>query len=516
MVTTRSVSKKNNTEKKNISSVQKPKPPPKNEEKIDEDNIFDDELYENEYPIPNYFNSNQKLKKLHQKIVDRIEKDNPTLENIIRSKIRLKRKKEMLEWFYIYKYSFPNSEDRVMLKIDLNERLDRYKREYVDFQQNKDLFMQLESSEKSMNSIDTIRKQLFSKKLDDYNRVILFRKFYELQSREYHDEEYYKLFYWMKSALELPFLYTKPIEYDEIGKLLYDFREKLDKELYGMKPIKEQIMLYIHNKIRFPTSNSQPLGLLGPPGVGKTSIALLISRILNIPFHQICLGGVSHGDFLKGHDSTYVGSKPGAIATALMKLNSRSGIILLDEFEKVSENKDVVNSLLHITDLTQNHQFQDNFFGEIHIDLSTIWYICSMNEKPMDKALQDRIFYIDVPGYSFQDKIQIVKNYLLPKSLKNFELPESVISFQEEDISYFIRTCSENEQGIRLLKQGIQTMISKIVFLHNCDCVSNVSFDLPSRYKPVHYPFRIDRTVIDCLLKDFKKKIPSAIMNLYI
>ena len=192
------------------------------------------------------------------------------MENIIRSKIRLKRKKEMLEWFYIYKYSFPNSEDRVMLKIDLNERLDRYKKEYIDFQQNKDLFIQLESSEKSMNSIDTIRKQLFSKKLDEYNRVILFRKFYELQSREYHDEEYYKLFYWMKNALELPFLYTKPIEYDEIGKLLYDFREKLDKELYGMKPIKEQIMLYIHNKIRFPSSNSQPLGLLGPPGVGKS------------------------------------------------------------------------------------------------------------------------------------------------------------------------------------------------------------------------------------------------------
>ena len=139
-----------------------------------------------------------------------------------------------------------------------------------------------------------------------------------------------------------------------------------------------------------------------------------------------------------------------------------------------------------------------------------------MNEKPTDKALEDRIFYIDVPGYSFQDKIEIVKNYLLPKCLKNFELPESVISFQEEDISYFIRVCSENEQGIRLLKQAIQSMISKIVFLHSCDCVSNISFELPSRYKPVKYPFLIDRTVIDCLLKDFKKRIPSSIMNLYI
>ena len=161
---------------------------------------------------------------------------------------------------------------------------------------------------------------------------------------------------------------------------------------------------------------------------------LCLSTILKIPSEQISLGGITHADFIKGHDFTFVGSKPGQIASSLINLKCKNGILFMDEFEKISDNKDVVNSLLHITDTSQNKNFHDNFFGEIAIDLSNIWFICSMNDKPVDKALSDRIFYIKIDGYSKKEKIEIVKSYLLPRSLKNIGLNDTDVSMNEDII----------------------------------------------------------------------------------
>ena len=161
----------------------------------------------------------------------------------------------------------------------------------------------------------------------------------------------------VQKALELPYNKIVKIKSDDTTKLLQHIRSSLDKELFGMEKVKEQILLYVHNKLMFPSTQSQCLGLIGPPGVGKTSIALCLSTILNIPFEQISLGGITHADFIKGHDFTFVGSKPGQIASSLINLKCKNGILFMDEFEKISDNKDVVNSMLHITDTSQNKNF---------------------------------------------------------------------------------------------------------------------------------------------------------------
>ena len=522
---TRSSVKKDEKKKRVTKERKEQKPPPPIDEPDEEEDISDkesgideeeEELFENDYSLPHYIKNNDLLNGKCEKIISALKDDEPTLEKILTAKIRFKRQKELFQWFFIYRYSFPNSEDRLILKEDINERLKRYKNEYKDFIKNKREFLEMEKIEEQEKDIFTLKRKLFAIETTEENRRLLFQKFHELESREYHDEEYYKLYYWFKKALELPYNKIVEIKSDDTTRLLQHIRSSLDRELFGMEKVKEQILLYVHNKLMFPSTQSQCLGLIGPPGVGKTSIALCLSSILKIPFEQISLGGITHADFIKGHDFTFVGSKPGQIASSLINLKCKNGILFMDEFEKISDNKDVVNSLLHITDTSQNKNFHDNFFGEIAIDLSNIWFICSMNDKPMDKALSDRIFYIKIDGYSKKEKIEIVKSYLLPRSLKNIGLKDTDVSMNENIISTIIEKIASKEEGIRLLKQGIQSIISKISFLVNNQKHLKMSFSLPDSYYPINYPVEIDNKMIELLLKEFEKERNHSIDYLYV
>lgn len=523
MVQTRSSCRKKEEKKKKITKEAQERKnqtsdPPEEIDEFDENGSFIEsefDLYSQEYEIPPSILENPDLKTKSDKIIESLKNDEPSLEKILQLKIRNKRKKELFEWFFIYRYSYPNSEDRILLKKDINTRIDHYKKEFLQFKANKNDFIEMEKLKKDEDNIFFWKKKLLSLQTTEHNKKILFQKCNELDSREYYDEEYYKLLSWFRKSLQLPFDNMISIQHENTTNLLITMKNLLDKELFGMDKVKEQILLYTHNRLLYPSTQSQCLGLIGPPGVGKTSIALCLSKIFQIPFEQIPLGGVSHADFLKGHDYTFVGSKPGSIANSLINMGCKNGIIFFDEFEKVSENKDVVHTLLHITDTSQNFQFKDNFFSELTIDLSQIWFICSMNEKPIDKALADRIFYIEIDGYSFQDKKQIIQNYLLPNALKNIGLNENDIFFHPSSIESLIHKISDDEKGIRQLKQAIQTIISKVAFLFQNQESIPVSFSLPKENYPISYPFQIKPSMISLFLSDFKPK-NNHLLNLYI
>ena len=539
MVATRSSSssvkkddkKKKITKEKKERKEQKPLPPSNDDSLIDkepeddnnleeeeEDDELDDEedLFENDYELPKEIEENNLLSNKTKTIIESLKKDEPSLEKILSAKIRFKRRKELFEWYYIYRYSFPNSEDRILLKNDINDRLKQYEKEYIEFKKNKDIFLKMEKMKKEEEDIYYWKRKLLNINTTDENHKILFQKCNELENREYHDEEYYKLLFWFRKALTLPFNNMISIQTENASNLLKTMKERMDNELYGMEKVKEQILLYVHNKLLFPSTQSQCLGLIGPPGVGKTSIALCLSDILKIPFEQISLGGVTHADFIKGHDFTFVGSKPGVIANSMIRMKCKNGILFLDEFEKISENKDVVNSLLHITDTTQNSCFKDNFFGEIGIDLSKVWFICSMNEKPLDKALSDRIFYIKVDGYSQKDKIEIIKTYLLPRALENIGLKKNDISIENDVIERLIQKIGNNEEGIRLLKQSIASIISKIAFLVNNQELIQTSFSLTKEYYPLQYPIQLDFKMLNIFVKEFEKERNINLDYLYV
>jgi ATP-dependent Lon protease len=279
-------------------------------------------------------------------------------------------------------------------------------------------------------------------------------------------------------------------------------KQIFDEELYGMEKVKEQLLLFIHGKLVNPDIKGCCLGLVGEPGVGKTSIARCLAKVMDFPFEQITFGGVNSADFIRGFDYTYVGSRPGEIVRCLNRMQYKNGILFFDEYEKISQNKDITACLLHITDFTQNNTFRDNYLHDLTIDLSSLWFIYSMNTLPQDEALKDRIFVIKVDGYKEEERIRIMCDYLLPKHLKNLNLEKTDIQIADEMAKYFIRKICPNEKGIRTMEKHLKDLLSKISFLVTNQEILKCSFSLPTKYYPLHFPVKITQDMMDILLKD--------------
>ena len=294
---------------------------------------------------------------------------------------------------------------------------------------------------------------------------------------------------------------------------LKNVTNSLNTELYGMKYVKEQLLLFLNSKLTNPNMKGCSLALVGPPGVGKTTIARHLAEVMKWPFEQISFGGAGSSDFLKGHDYTYVGSRPGEIVRCLSRMKYKNGILFLDEYEKVSENKDIASSLLHITDFQQNHEFQDNYLSDIKIDLSQLWFIYSMNELPKDTALRDRLFVINVPAYSHEDKANILTNFVIPKTLRNINLQSNDVYVDEKSARYIVNAISPDESGIRSIEQHTKDIVNKINFIiMNQDSDGNLpeefnfmSFDTKNMNK-LSYPVELTIDLFDRLFKSIKTK----------
>ena len=467
----------------------------------EEEEESDDDIFErDEYDIPTCISNNSLMKQEFNNIKKYIEDCEPKLDDILQIKCDKKEKRELFELFYIYKYLPGNSDERYEMKKFLEEKIKNMKQNEDLFDKHSELieFLNKKTDNSELNEIKT---KILDLEANNDVKTILYRRFKELENSEIQDEDYYKNKQWINNSLKLP--YNKYLNFDinNITTTLCNIKDKLDTELYGMNDVKEQILLFINNKFHNPTMKGCSLGLIGPPGVGKTSIAMCLSSILSVPFEQISLGGMIHADTMKGHDSTYVGSKPGLITQALMRMEYKNGILFFDEFDKIDDNKEIVSTLLHVTDFQQNHKFHDNYFDEIDIDLSSLWFIYSMNSKPTNPALADRVFYVKVDGYNLKEKVKIIMDYTLPKILKNLGINNNDIYISEQNAQYLIQKVSNEEKGIRTLNQKMNELISKIIFLKSNENKLNTSFKLPNKYFPLKFPINIDETIIDNLLK---------------
>ena len=480
----------------------------------DDDNIEeeeeeeeDEDFFENDFTLPGSVQSNSKLAEKANKLIEKIQNESPTLEKILNTKMSNKNKMELFELYYIYRYTEPNSDERFALKTEMNTKMKEYVKLHQQKMKYKDKILMLEKKLSNNDELFQLKSSILELDCDEDAREYLYSKYLILEKSEMKDEEYIKIKLILKEALQLPYKKCVDIPKNFSTKsALENIKKVFDDELYGMDNVKEQLMIFFHNKFCNPSSKGCCLGLIGPAGVGKTTIAHCLAKIMNLPFEQIPLGGLSGGESMKGHDSTYIGSRPGQITKALMKLKHKNGIIFFDEFDKIDGNIDLVNSMLHITDFAQNHQFRDNFFGELNIDLSSLWFIASMNEKPQNEILSDRIFFISVDGYNMKDKQKILKNYLIPKIVKQSKRNLEDFIFSDEIISYFI-TSQDKEQnrGIRLLESKLNDFINKILFLYTTQREIPVSFNLPKSYFPLNFPIKVEKDMIDILLKDQQK-----------
>jgi DNA replicative helicase MCM subunit Mcm2 (Cdc46/Mcm family) len=251
----------------------------------------------------------------------------------------------------------------------------------------------------------------------------------------------------------------------------------------------------------------------------NTAIAKSLSECLNIPFAQLSFGGVNNPEFLMGHEYTYIGSRPGEISRCLIRMGAKNGIIFLDEFDKATDKKDIMSSLLHITDFSQNNEFRDNYFPELTQDLNKIWFIYSMNELPSDPAMLDRLEVIKVDEYTMNDRILISKNYLFPKYISELchDIGNNII-ITDCGIKKVVDYSSGglDKKGVRDLERYINVIIEKVYFyLSNKDIDFNYEWFKKTESCYKDGKVIINEDLVTKILEDLRRSSDSNFLSMY-
>ena len=239
--------------------------------------------------------------------------------------------------------------------------------------------------------------------------------------------------------------------------------EILETDHYGLKEVKERILEYLAVQKRVKKLKGPILCLVGPPGVGKTSLGESIARATNRKFVRMALGGVRDEAEIRGHRKTYIGSLPGKLVQKLSKVGVKNPLFLLDEIDKMGmDNRgDPASALLEVLDPEQNHSFNDHYL-EVDYDLSEVMFVCTSNSMNIPEALLDRMEVIRLPGYTEEEKISIAERYLIPKQKKNNGVKDEELTFTTEPISDLVRYYTR-EAGVRGLEREIAKICRKVV-----------------------------------------------------
>ena len=256
------------------------------------------------------------------------------------------------------------------------------------------------------------------------------------------------------------------VPWSKKSKIKHDLKRAsdiLNKDHYGLVEVKERILEFLAVQKRVRKLKGPVLCLVGPPGVGKTSLGESIARATNRKFVRMSLGGVRDEAEIRGHRRTYIGSMPGRILQKLSKSGVKNPLFLLDEIDKMGMDfrGDPASALLEVLDPEQNHTFNDHYL-EVDFDLSDIMFVCTANTMNIPSALLDRMEIIRLPGYTEDEKVNIADKYLVSKQMKNNGLREGELSIPKNSIKDIIRYFTR-EAGVRSLEREIAKICRKVV-----------------------------------------------------
>jgi ATP-dependent Lon protease len=339
---------------------------------------------------------------------------------------------------------------------------------------------------------EPLRFKFLSLKTSIQNKIAILRKYEEFMRLSPNSSEYSKLGKWITSISQLPLGVYKEINEDKnIQNFLKNIQKNLDKVIYGHTETKEQIIRILAQLISNPDAKGYVIGIQGSMGVGKTKfIKDGIAKVIGFPLAFIALGGCSDSNYLKGHSYTYEGSTYGKIVEQLIKTKVMNPIFFFDELDKVSSDRygdEIINTLIHITDGTQNEKFCDKYFDELDLDLSKSLFFFTFNDiNKVNPILRDRMIIINIDKYSREDKLKLTKHSLLEVIYKSYNFKENDVEISDEMIYYIIDKTTE-EDGVRNLQRNINNIYSYI----------NMNRYLIINGKIIKFPFKIEKDYID-------------------
>lgn len=367
----------------------------------------------------------------------------------------LKKRIEKLIFYVKQEIEVAKIEKRIGTKV--KKKLDKGQREYYLREQMKVIQEELGEEDDNKKAIIEFEKVINEKKLPNQVKEKAQYEISKLKASSPYSQDGGVTRTYLENLLDMPWG-----EFTEDTLNIKDARKVLDKDHYGLKDVKDRILEYlavkqISNSLRGPI-----LCLVGPPGVGKTSIAKSVATSLNRKFVRMSLGGVRDEADIRGHRRTYVGAIPGRIVTGLKEAKSMNPVFLLDEIDKLGMDfkGNPADALLEVFDNEQNKTFRDHYL-EVDVDLSEVMFITTANSLDgIPRPLLDRMELIEVSGYTYEEKFRIAKKYLVPKVLKEHGVDNKIITISDSALKLIIDSYTR-ESGVRNLQRQIANVIRK-------------------------------------------------------
>jgi len=395
----------------------------------------------------------------------------------------------------------------------------KYFKKHLSNEQQVSVLGELEELNKIMLVEKPYRLTLLESKIPKQYKAIALKRIQNLRYMDPGAGEYYKVKNWVDTFMTIPFGVNKtlPITMEVGVERCHDFMESakdlLDSAVYGLNDAKMQIMQMVGQWISNPQAMGSAIAIKGPPGTGKTTLVKDgISQILGRDFAFIALGGATDSSFLEGHSYTYEGSTWGKIVDILIRCKSMNPVIFFDELDKLSDTpkgEEIAGILTHLTDTSQNSQFHDKYFSEIHFDLSKCLFIFSYNdETKVNPILLDRMYRIHTNGYTKKDKTQIAQKYLIPKIQTEVAFKPDQIIIPDETIDYIVEHHTQKEDGVRNLKRCLEIIYTKLN-LYRLMKPGTKLFDKDATTIEVSFPFTVTNRVVDIMIKKSESTYPT-------
>jgi len=384
---------------------------------------------------------------------------------------------------------------------------------------------------KEINSFTNIDKpyrlSILESNIPPKFKAVVLQKLKVLRTMEPGDSEYFKLKNWVDGFMRVPFGIYKHLNVnlndgmEACSNFIENAKNILDNCAYGLNDAKLQILQMVGQWIANPSAMGTAIAIKGPMGTGKTTLVKEgISKILGREFAFIALGGAGDSSFLEGHSYTYEGSSWGKIIQIIMDARCMNPVIYFDELDKISDTprgEEIVNILIHLTDVTQNDEYHDKYFSEVSFRLSQCLFIFSYNdEAKVNPILKDRMYRINTKGYDAKDKVIIARKHLLPKIREQVNFKEEDIVIPDETLQYIIsnEAMCKGEQGVRNLKRCLEIIHTKLNLFRLIKSDSKV-FEKDISLGEVTFPFTVLKKHVDILIKN-EEPLNHSMLAMYV